>query len=93
MDFQINHNQNSCKEKGSMGDRTSRGEPERVGEIIRRCIEADARTRYYRPQRPFRHAKQKKPIESMQLAFRFPESVRDFERPLVDLIPEAYAGK
>lgn len=73
-----------------MADRTSRGEPERVGSIILRCIDA-AQKGYYRPQRLFRHKQQKKkPAGSTQRALKFTEAVRDFERLLIDLIPEAY---
>jgi len=66
-------------------------ELERVGRVIRRALEsAGGDPRFYRPRHRFRHAKQRKAVEGRQLAFRFPEPVRDFERPLVDLIPEAY---
>ena len=71
-----------------MGDRTSRGEPEHVGEIMLRCLEAAQRERFYRPRHPFSHRRHRpKPHQTNQLAFKFTEPVRDFERPLVDIFP------
>ncbi len=66
------------------------GEMENVGSVIRRCLEASER-QFYRPNRPFKHRRKKlaKP-ESGQLSFKFSETPRDSERPLIDLIPEAY---
>jgi hypothetical protein len=66
-------------------------EMEMVGSVIRRCLEATENGKFYRPQRAFKHRKQKsEPVQSQQLQFKFPEPIRSTERPLVDLIPEAY---
>jgi len=69
-----------------------RGELETVGSVIRRCLEA-TNPDFYRPRRPFNHRASKREIQavqSQQLAFKFPEPVRDINRPLIDLFPEAY---
>ena len=57
-----------------------RGEPERVGEIIRRCLEATDGGRFYRPIRPFKQGKNKQIEISEQLSFKFTDAMLDFPR-------------
>jgi hypothetical protein len=70
--------------------RSRRGGLVSVGEVIGELVErADGRRRFYRPgRRPKLGAKAK---ESLQLELFPQEPVpRDAERPLFDLLPEAY---
>jgi hypothetical protein len=77
--------------------RRRRGELQSLGEILHAALKV-ADQNCYRPERPFQHArktakKRKKDdgkLQGVQLEFKFPEPVRDSERPLIDLIPEAY---
>jgi hypothetical protein len=86
-----------------MYDRTyqrRRGELQSLGEILHAALQV-ADPNYYRPEHPFRHGraaskKKKQPkddgkLRGVQLEIKFPEAIRDPERPLIDLIPEAYS--
>jgi len=81
---------------------SSRGGLEQVGDVIRRCLEYVDKNSYYRPpqigatgrnfgrnrHRPIRRNLSVSDLR--QMSFKFPEPVRNSEKPLVDLFPEAY---
>ena len=76
------------------------GELELVGSVIRRCIDATENGKYYRPPRrvkPGAGRRKEKKLQGEQLELFGPDPARivqnvqnDPDRPLADLIPEAY---
>ena len=83
---------------------SSRGELESLGEVLRRCLAYSDPNSYYRPlERPVearvpvgrsRHRPLRRSVpvpDPRQLSFKFSEPIRNPERPLIDLFPEAYS--
>lgn len=72
------------------------GELEQLGTILRRCLEAAEDRRYYRPRRRVKPGAERKRTSeqaSKQLELFAPPApriVKDPNRPLADLFPEAY---